>query len=67
MSRKPAGNNTADPRTTSTVHLPGAVFDRRQLDRHFEVQGCIAQRFWAKPIAVWKPPAAGRRQLPVPA
>jgi hypothetical protein len=62
------GNSSANPSTTSTVHpeptirmmivcvpddLPGAVFDRRQLDRHFGVQGSIAQRFWAKPTAVW--------------
>jgi hypothetical protein len=33
--------------------LPGAVFDRRQLDRHFGVQGSIAQRFWAKPCRPW--------------
>jgi hypothetical protein len=62
------GNSSANPSTTSTVHpeptirmmivcvpddLPGAVFDRRRLDRHFGVQGAIAQRFWAKPTAVW--------------
>jgi hypothetical protein len=29
--------------------LPGEVFDRRLLERHFGVQGAIAQRFWAKP------------------
>jgi hypothetical protein len=28
---------------------PGEVFDLRALDRHFGVQGAIAQRFWAKP------------------
>jgi hypothetical protein len=34
--------------------LPGEVFDRRQLDRHFGVQGSIAQRFWAKhPCRIW--------------
>jgi hypothetical protein len=34
--------------------LPGEVFDRRQLDRHFGVQGSIAQRFWAKhPCRMW--------------
>ncbi len=73
MSKKPAGNNTANPSPTTTVQpdptirimivcvpddLPGAMFDRRQLDRHFGVQGSIAQRFWAKPTAVWN-----RRQL----
>src|SRR2546430_10313087 len=29
--------------------LPGEVFDRRLLDRHFGEQGSIAVRFWAKP------------------
>jgi hypothetical protein len=33
--------------------LPGQALDRRQLDRHFGVQGSIAQRFWAKPCRVW--------------
>jgi len=62
------GNSSANPSTTSTVRpdptirimivcvpddLPGAVFDRRQLDRHFGVQGAIAQRFWAKPSTLW--------------
>jgi hypothetical protein len=62
------GNSSANPSPTSTVRpdptirmmivcvpgdLPGAAFDRRQLDRHFAVQGCVAQRFWAKPAAVW--------------
>ncbi len=61
MAKKPAPVATS---TTSTVNpeptirmmivcvpddLPGEVFDRRQLDRHFGVQGSIAQRFWAKP------------------
>jgi hypothetical protein len=32
--------------------LPDEVFDRRLLDRHFGVQGSIAQRFWAKPCNV---------------
>src|SRR5439155_15854716 len=68
MSKKPAGTNTANPSPTTKVHpeptirmmivcvpddLPGAVFDRRQLDRHFGVQGAIAQRFWAKPCTLW--------------
>ncbi len=29
--------------------LPGEVFDRRLLDRHFGVQGSLVPRFWAKP------------------
>jgi hypothetical protein len=33
--------------------LPAQALERRQLDRHFGVQGSIAQRFWAKPHRVW--------------
>src|SRR5256885_16513752 len=29
--------------------LPGEVFDRRLLGRHFGIEGSIAVRFWAKP------------------
>jgi hypothetical protein len=37
--------------------LPGEVFDRRQLDRQFGVQGSIVQRFWAKqPCRRWHRP-----------
>jgi hypothetical protein len=65
MAKKPAPVATS---TTSTVSpdptirmmivcvpddLPGEVFDRRQLDRHFGVQGAIAQRFWARPCKPW--------------
>jgi hypothetical protein len=65
MSKKLAGTSTPpttkihpDPTIRTMIvcvpdDLPGAVFDHRQLDRYFGVQGSIAQRFWAKPTAVW--------------